>query len=614
MCGIAGIFGLADAELGQKMQAALSHRGPDGRGVFLDQANRLTLVHTRLAILDPTPAADQPFHSSDGRYVLVYNGEVYNHVALRRRLERCGYTFSTRSDTEVVLAAFIEWGMDCLQHLQGMFAFALVDRRPDTGSVRLYLVRDRLGIKPLLYTREGTQFWFSSELKAIIAAGVTRSLAPVALLDYFAWGAVRQPRTFLQGVMAVPAGCYLEVEQGRVNCRRYWDLPQAGQSQRERLSQMTDPEIEACFQEHLEEAVDSHLVSDVPVGVFLSGGMDSAVIAALAARKNARMQTFCVGFSDSDERQKARRTAQALGTDHHEVVVRNSDGCEIFEEVVQALDQPSGDGVNTWLASRLAAKGVKVVLSGLGADELLNGYKAHSLIGLGGGLFPRGCRPLLGPLGWYRRKFAYQHWLYRLSLVLETPAGRLTALRRFMSDRDLLESPEPEFLRQIPRRDWRELWPGAELLQELSYSELSGYMLDTLLRDADAVSMSHSLELRPPFLHHPLVEFSVALPARFRIRYPMVTKWLLRRLAVRLVPGYRPDRKKRGFNLPLQEWMATPALQERLAGLIESPGARGLFNKSYRQSLRSALRSGRPPAELWAWGVLLAWMESHHLE
>lgn len=614
MCGIGGIYGRADPSVGRRIMSALAHRGPDGKGVYTDQETGLTLIHTRLAILDPTPAANQPLQSPDGRFVLVYNGELYNHEVLRARLRKLGHTFQTRSDTEVLLCAFREWGPSCLRELEGMFAFALADRFPQNGGgCRLYLVRDRLGIKPLLFSVQGNEVWFASELRGLIAASLTPVLDRRALVDYLAWGTVCQPRTMLEGVRALAPGSVLQVQGEQRTIRRYWDLRKATAPLCIALKKISDQEATERLQHHLEDAVSSHLVSDVPVGVFLSGGLDSTIVAALAARTARPLRTFCVGFSDSDERATAAKTASILGTQHQELIFEESQASEFFERVIQALDQPSVDGSNSWLASRLASREVKVVLSGLGADELFNGYRSHLLIHWGDKLFPRGLAVPSRILDWLQRNVPIcRKLLYRLCLIFNEPVAKAPRLRRLMSDYELLRATQPGLVHRIPTRQFLPLGQETQQLQNLTYAELTGYLRDTLLRDSDVMSMAHSLELRPVFLDHRLVEFASALPDRFRIRHG-VSKWLLRRVADRVVPGGAPTQPKRGFDLPFSRWMSTPLLKNRIRDLLNSEHSGALFVDSYRSRLESKLLEGRPPAILWPWAVLMAWLEKNQI-
>lgn len=586
MCGLAGVFGrVADTEITAAVRA-LAHRGPDDQGLWSDPAIPATLGHRRLSILDLSSAGHQPFASADGRFHLVFNGEIYNFRAVRAELERHGHVFHSATDTEVIPAAYAQWGRDFVHRLRGMFAFALLDTRPPAGRPRLLLGRDRLGIKPLIYGRSGGAWWFASEVRALLATGAfARRVNPEGLLDFLAWGAAHQPRTLVDGLHMVPPGHLLELDGDRATAWRYWDLHEATGSRRTEAAGWTDEEAAARTRALLEDATRLHLVSDVPVGAFLSGGVDSATAVAMMSRlTRTPVETVCVGFAPPlgavDESAQAAETARFLGTRHQTCRLAPDDAAQLFPVAVQALDQPSADGFNTWLVARAARRTVKVAISGLGGDEFWAGY-------------PHFADPV------YQRIDApYQN------------------LRRVLTDRDL---------RSGLRGDWAPrvaghlgafraglTVPSGDPLQRISYVEQGHYLLDTLLRDSDAMSMAHGLELRPVLLDHVLVEHAYALPPHQKLRAGRTKIALLNAVRAALPPGLE-HRPKTGFGLPYAGWMSGP-LRPYFEHLLASAAAGTLLRRSFRLELALRLRAGRPPARLWALGTLWAWLEQERME
>lgn len=620
MCGIAGCFGANDAATAaatvEGMLTALRHRGPDDAGIWTAPRGNAVLGHRRLAILDTTTAGHQPMGDHSGRLWLVYNGEIYNHAELRQELETKGYVFRSKSDTEVVLAAYHAWGVACLPRFIGMFAFALVDIQPPAGWPEFFLARDRLGIKPLLYAHDGPGLWFASELRALSQSGrVSQELDGAALADFLAVGAVMQPRTMLRAVQALPPGAYLTVRDGMAHITPYWDLHTATQTLRRELQDISPADAAAGVRALLHEATRYHLVADVPVGAFLSGGVDSAAVVGLMRQATGRpIETFVVGFSGAhaafDERGAARQSADALGAAHHEVVLDSADAVALFEAVTQAIDQPSIDGTNTYAVSRAARQHVTVALSGLGGDELFAGYphfrwfateaQVPSLLRpaayLAGGTLAR-----LNPTR-FRLCHAFQGANF---------AGRMALIRRLAHANvahDIFQAP----LAAAVGAPWNArfaAWerPDADHVQQTSYAEVQSYLVSTLLRDSDVMSMAHGLEVRPLLLHHPLVEFAYALPAAQKLRGRRGKRVFTAALAGILPAGIH-TRRKMGFELPFVGWMGT-TLRSRFTDLLATRNAAQLFTPAYLQRTRAQLQAGAPPRSLWAWGILLAWLE-----
>ena len=623
MCGIAGVYGHADATAVQHMIEALRARGPDASGVWSDPTGRVTLGHTRLAILDTSAAGEQPMQDASGRLRVTYNGEIYNFEQLRGTLQGHGYAFKSRSDTEVLLAAYHFWGPGCVERLVGMFALALFDAAPPPGQPSLFLARDRLGIKPLLYSQQPGALWFGSELRALRAGGgVAHDLDSNALLDYFAVGSVYQPRTLLAEVQALPAGCCMLFDsptQSRL--QRYWDLHSNTRALRHNLRNISISEACVRVRESLQEATRMHLVADaeVPIGAFLSGGVDSTAVVALMTRAQGRpVQTFAVGFEPAyahmDERGYARRAAEALGAVHHEVEIYGEDARALFEAVVQATDQPSLDGTNAWIVARAARSYVTVALSGLGGDELFAGYDHFRW------LAELADRPGKRPGRGWRVNEALMRlrpnaYTWRSLLRHAAPADRLAMLRRLVGNHAMAEVVRPAWIGRFRSRLHNRFaaWQAADMdaVQQVSYAEVQGYLQSTLLRDNDVMSMAHSLEVRPLLLHHPLVELAYALPPQHKLR-GREHKLVFTEALQDLLPTEVRARRKRGFEMPFVGWMSGP-LRERMRHLIHLPSADALFTRRYVERTDNALRAGKPPRALWAWAVLLAWLEQEGL-
>lgn len=586
MCGIAGVFGrAAEAEIAAAV-AALAHRGPDDQGLWIDPAVPATLGHRRLSILDLSAAGRQPFVSADGRFRLVFNGEIYNFRALRAELEQHGHAFHTATDTEVILAAYAQWGRDFVHRLRGMFAFALLDTKPPGGPPRLLLGRDRLGIKPLLYGRRDGAWWFASEARALLATGVfPRRIDPDGLLDFLAWGAATPPRTLVDGLRMVPAGHLLELCGARETAWRYWDLHEATAARREQAAAWSDDEAAARTRDLLEDATRHHLVSDVPVGAFLSGGVDSAAAVALMSRQAAHpIETFCIGFDPplgvADESAQAEETARFLGARHHACRLAPDEAAALFPQAVRALDQPSADGFNTWLVARAARRVVKVAISGLGGDEFWAGY-------------PHFADP-----------------------VYQAADAPYQNLRRVLTDRDLRFGLRGNWDARVAGhlRAFRAglAVPPDDPVRRMSYVEQGHYLAGTLLRDSDAMSMAHGLELRPVLLDHLLVEHAYALAPEQKLRGGR-TKFALRNAVRAWLPPGLEQRPKTGFGLPYAGWMSGP-LRPLFEHLLASPAAGTLLSRSFRLELALRLRGGRPPVRLWALGTLWAWLEQERME
>jgi len=624
MCGIAGIVraaGQGDAETPlRRMLAALGHRGPDDQGhVLLDHAGyRVGLAAARLAIRDLTPAGHQPMGDAAGR-LLVYNGEVYNSGALREDLDDPQAPWCSESDTEVVLRGLAREGSAFVDRLRGMFAFALWE--PKAG--RLLLGRDPFGIKPLYTYAANGLLLFASEVRALLASGlVPRRLSGDGVRSYLQFGSVEDPLTLVDHVAALPAGhqLRLDVAGGTIRTRVEpvgWS-PRAGAP-----SPSSRPEAVRVTRQVLEDSVAAHLVSDVPVAAFLSGGMDSAAVVALMSRASReRPRTFTVVFPDdaSSEGGYARAVARALGTDHTEVPLTEDEVVRLLPEALQAMDQPTMDGLNSFVVSRaVAATGLKVALSGLGGDELFGGYPSFARTTERAAILPPVVRKATArAVAWMTAG------LPRLSKLAERlgseggPREAYQLARRLFGASDVAalvggEAPllKGQFLPTLP-----EVPDGADDFTSVSLLEMGHYMRNTLLRDTDAMSMSQSLEVRVPFVDRCVVSAVLAVPSAFKVD-PRRPKPLLLDALGELIPEAVWRRPKQGFTLPLERWMLS-RLQPEIEGVLSDAtglSALGLDPDATRAVWR---RFRRHPAWVgwtrpWSLYVLARWAERNGL-
>lgn len=622
MCGIAGVVGRGARAALPGMLGEIAHRGPDDEGTWHDDAREVALAHRRLSILDPTPAGHQPMCSADGRLWMVYNGEVYNFAELRAELEGVGERFRSHTDTEVILAGYARWGPGVLPRLRGMFAFAIWD--VERGE--LFLARDRFGIKPLYWARTPRgAFAFASELAALLAGGVvSRRVDPQAVWEFLSYGAVAQPHTILADARALLPGHWMRVRGGEARTVCWWDLEEATRERRRALAGIPYAEAVEGVRERLRDAARAHMVADVPVGAFLSGGIDSTAVVGLASALVPHpLRTFAVGFearhAGMSELKWARLAAERFGTEHREVVVTARDAAESFDALVEAWDQPSLDGTNSWFVSRAAREHVPVSLSGVGGDELFGGYPHFRRVALASGVAPAGApalRAALGPVG----RALPGRWRADLQAIAAAPGERLACVRRLMTEEEKQRAVSSTFPRGATRAPAERvdgmMRDGLDAVQQVSYAEAGGYLRDTLLRDVDAMGMAHALEIRPVLLDHELAEYAFALPARFKLARSQSKRVLVDALAG-VLPEPIARRRKMGFELPLNAWLGT-VLRERARALLDGRVARRLFAPAYlagRRAELDGLADGAPrPPRLWAQVILLAYLERHGLD
>ena len=619
MCGIAGMIGRADPGVLDSMMEACRHRGPDASGTWIAEDGTVGFGHRRLAIIDLSPRGRQPMGTSDGNAWITFNGEIYNYRELRGELEARGRTFRSHSDTEVILQAYEEWGSECLPRFRGMFAFALAHRSSSQAPWEVFLARDRLGIKPLYLAKDAEgSVYFGSELSTMLSSRrIGARLAWRGTFDLLAYGSVQQPTTILDGVSALPAGHWCRWKGGELSTpQSWWRLESATTQLRQELGRLTFAEQSARLRVLLEDVTRYHLVSDVPIGVFLSGGLDSSAAGALMSRQvKYPIHTFSVGLDrahqDIDELGSARVVAKSLGTEHFERVIFDDEVPRLFEDFVAKIDQPSEDGANTMVvAAFAAAHGLKVVLSGVGMDELLGGYETHALAQRLSG-FPGLAWSPGRSLARRLHELRPNRYSRALMALVTPPEERCEFLREHM--------PRGEVYQALPvarrARMGAAPWPWPEAVDPLNgflFQEIHGYLCNTLLRDADAVTMASSLELRPIFVDHKLVEFCFALPSAAKLDKDQ-GKVILRHALRDLLPAFTLRRRKQGFGLPKGPWMNGP-LAPRYRELLNGRAARNLFSPNWRAIELGRLKAGVAPWTSWTVATLLAWIELRHID
>jgi asparagine synthase (glutamine-hydrolysing) len=616
MCGIAGyadrVPGLAAspehlADSGVmvgRMCGVIRHRGPDDQGVHV--APGVGLGMRRLSIID-LATGHQPIRNEDGTVWVVFNGEIYNYRELGQELRARGHRFYTTTDTEVIVHAYEEWGEGAFERLRGMFGIALWD----AARRVLWLARDRVGIKPLYYTTRGERFYFGSELKSLLTAdAVTRAVDPASLEHYLAFLYTPPDRAIFPDVHKLPPGHLLELRDGRVRVAPYWTPPAD--------EQPVADETEAVdrLHAHLRDAVRSHLVSDVPLGAFLSGGIDSSLVVALMAEASAEpVRTFSIGFDEPeyDELDAARLVAQHFGTEHHEFVVR-PDALHIVEQLVWHFDEPFADSsaIPTWYVSELARRHVTVVLSGDGGDELFGGYDrylphprvaqfdrvavpgARRLAGLAARALPHGARGQR----FLRHVSRGDEQRYIEAVSFFGPEDREALLA---PDMRAAGAPAPERHMEARFDALAHLPLGSRMMRV----DFGTYLPEDVLTKVDRMSMAHSIESRVPLLDHPLVEFALRLPLDQKIRNGE-RKRLLRRVAARVLPPAILAKRKQGFGVPLGTWFRGQ-LRDAFEDVLRSPRLRqrGYFNGREIDRLLAEHRSGKRDHELRLWQLFM---------
>jgi asparagine synthase (glutamine-hydrolysing) len=633
MCGICGHIDLLNRPVPEDrirgMCAALTARGPDDVGLHLEgvpaDGLHLGLGHRRLSIIDLSSSARQPMTNEDGTIRLTYNGEIYNYKELRRELEARGHRFHSDSDTEVVIHLYEEEGVEAVRRLNGMFAFGLWDER----RRRLWLCRDRIGIKPLVYSWDGDRLLFASEIRALLTdPAVDRALDREALMLYLAFNYVPAPRTMFAGIRKLEPGCSLVLEGGRVEISRYWGLPDPAEE-----AEMVDPgRLRGRLVELLSEAVAGCMLADVPVGAFLSGGVDSGIVVALMARlSSAPVKTFTIGFAGDglyDETEGARRVAAMYGTEHHEFRIRQHDMLDALPEVLGASAEPFADSsaIPTYLVARETRRHVKVALSGDGGDELFGGYRSYLAEGLRARyhrvpalLRESVIEPVIAALP-DSRESRVGETLRRVKKFIRAARGpvdeRLLALKEIAPAHvrsRLLKGgghgPDPALIwvRHLLGRS-----PG-DAVNRMLGTDLIDSLPGDMLTKADLMSMAHSLEVRVPLLDHRVVELAFRIPGAEKLRGG-VTKRVLKEACEGLLPPGHTRRPKAGFEIPISRWLRTDLgfLVDRYLS-EDRIRDQGIFEADVVQDLVRSHRQAKTDTAWALWNLIVfqKWHESH---
>ena len=573
MCGIAGIIrlntnnGRLEAKI-EKMQTALKHRGPDDAGIYISTDKQAALAHTRLSILDLSAAGHQPMSTTDNRYHITFNGEIYNFQELRENLISQGEKFHSQTDTEVILKLYQRIGSDCVQHLRGMFAFAIWDDLEKT----CFLARDHLGIKPLYYYQLGTTLVFASELRAVLVSGLPAiNMSLEGLYGYLTTGSVPEPYTLIADIYCLSAGNWLYWQNGNITKKQYWQINFTPEK-------ISPPEAREIVRKALLDSIQHHFISDVPVGIFLSGGIDSTTILALATQtQKSQLSTYSITFAESEfnEGELAQKIANHFGAKHTEYQVTSSFAKTILPDFLAAIDQPSIDGFNTFCVSKVTHDhGMKVVLSGLGGDEIFGGYQSFQKVpqmvewskklnilpflrtGLGIGLESWVNSPRIKRFGDFLTQtpsFASAYGTFR-GIFSHQEACMI--INQLSISTPILPPLVPSYQGEKPESSSLplargELGWGSTPEDEVSFLELSCYMRNQLLRDSDVMSMNWGLELRVPFVDKNLLEAVAPIPSNIRLAQG---KKLLTQ-AITEIPDWVINRPKKGFSFPFESWM-----------------------------------------------------------
>jgi asparagine synthase (glutamine-hydrolysing) len=615
MCGITGFIDAERSrnnaeELIDHMCKVIRHRGPDEQGSWVGDG--VALGVRRLAIID-LAGGQQPIFNENENILVVFNGEIYNYRELQRALQERGHRFRTNADTETIVHAYEEYGDDCVKHLRGMFTFALWDRKRQ----RLLAARDRFGKKPFNYYWDGQRLIFGSEIKSILEAGIPREIDPLALDEYLVYACVPAPQTLFKGVLKLPAGHILVYEDGQIHTTSYWDLPFTATCQ--------DDEATAIERTRalLKDAVQVRLMSEVPLGAFLSGGIDSSTVVGLMSQlMDQPVKTFSIGFEQDDynELAHAREVARHFGTDHHEFVVR-PELVSVLPELVWAYDEPFADSsmLPTYYVSKLAREHVTVVLTGDGGDEIFGGYTHYRrefllsriprlmqiLLGYGSMLMPEGMRGK-------KRLSSLRHTLATRS-VLSTMVFRLGPPRSTLYHPDYFAHLRNYDPYERIRSEFRAA-AGLDVITQQQYVDVRHYLADDILVKVDKASMINSLEARAPLLDQCLAEYVASLPSSIRTPNGNL-KYLLKKAVADIVPPSILARRKQGFGVPLEHWFRGE-LTSYAYDLLDSPKARqrGIFDPHCIRKLLETHASPKPvdhSSAIWALLCLELWFRTY---
>jgi len=629
MCGINGLIGITDVNIAKQKVIAMNnrmrHRGPDDEGVYV--VEKVALGHRRLSIIDLSAAGHQPMVSSDGRYQIIYNGELYNFKELKFELQRVvagsgqqAYIFQTNTDTEVIIAAYARWGADCVKRFNGMFAFVIWD----TQNKELFIARDRLGIKPLYYFYTNGVFGFSSEIRSLLASDLLpKQLDETALIDYLRYQTVHAPNTIVKGVKMLMPGHYIEMKNDDLKIKKYWSLSDnISDASKGKSYEDVCKDVNTL----LTKAVERRLIADVPFGAFLSGGIDSSAIVGLMSKVSSeKVKTFSVTFDESEfsEAKYAQLIAKKFNTDHHEIKLTPADFIKDLPNALAAMDHPSGDGPNTYIVSKATKHaGITMALSGLGGDELFAGYD----------VFKRSLA--LNKKAWLNLAPQFMRGLGAKALLKAKPGVASEKIAELMKQDKINFNSFYPIARQVlmdnqilkivnqsslPANSVSEIVSSLhatnnKLVTATSIAEISTYMQNVLLRDTDQMSMAHALEVRVPFIDYTLVEYVLGVPDNYKSTAS--PKKLLVDAMGDLLPSEIVNRPKMGFTLPWKHWMKNE-LKEFCQEKINALASRSQFNEKEVKALWSDFLNDNPRitwSRLWILVVLENWMEENGIE
>ena len=578
MCGIEGIIIYGEGppvapEALRAMGDAMQHRGPDDDGQWISPDGRAGLGHQRLSIVDLSPSGHQPMATRDGRYQIVFNGEIYNYRHLRKELEDEGFEFVSTSDTETLLHGYRHWGVGLLDRLRGMFAFAIYDAE----TRETFLARDSMGIKPLYVADDGNRVVFASEVQALRRVITDHEIDPEGLASFLCWGSIAPPRTLHRAIASMPPASWMRIRPGRVvGPQIYYRLEDEFGSP----DKLDAEEAAEALRTALVDSVRHHMIADVPVGSFLSGGVDSSALVGLMAEIHdgpIRTITLAMDAAELDEAPLARQAAELYATDHREIPTTAEIMCERIPDAIRSLDQPSIDGINTYLVSQATAQtGLKVAVSGIGGDELFGGYgtfqsvPAVESLHRRMGSLPGGAQAMrmMAKLAGRAPRSRFQAKSARVLEYGDDSAGAYFANRGLFSPQEVRALMSPEASDAVaacdPQRELNERVRPGDLPEDerVSVLELRQYMQCQLLRDTDATAMRHSLEVRVPLVDRELLRAAARVPAALRRRGP--AKFYLRNSPRPVLPDALWARKKQGFTLPIDQWLRKGSLDTRL--------------------------------------------------
>lgn len=589
MCGICG-FNWEDKELIRRMSSTLAHRGPDGDGCYLDKG--ISLGHRRLSIIDLSTAGKQPMCNEEGTIWITYNGEIYNFKELRRTLKQKGHQFKSNTDTEVVIHAYEEWREECLQHFNGMFAFCIYDQ----NKKHLFLARDRLGIKPLYYYWNNNKFIFASEIKAILQHQIVKKINKSAQDHYLTFGFTPLDHSILENIYKLKPGHFLIFKDDLPQIKQYWDL-----SFNNNLKNKN--QIISLIKKNLANSVQKRLIADVPVGAFLSGGIDSSAIVATIKKYKEDLKTFSIGFEyqEFNETEDAKIIAQKLGTEHYENYFNAEDVIKLLPKLTYFYDDPLADYsmLPTYFVSQIAKKHVTVCLGGDGGDELFGGYDwytQHRLLQTQR-IFPKFIRSLAKKT---IKAISQSHYSNRITDLIN-PTNNLSyhnygKLRSLLNHSDL-----PLFnIDKDTINTYQEFFKWKKSFNNLMYSDLKLYLPEQILTKVDRASMAHSLEVRVPFLDHNFVEFSSRIPSQFKIRN-FQKKYILKKAMENSLPKSTIYKKKKGFGVPLKQYFRKELKSYITENLLKSR----IKNKEFTKKILSQHFSRRRDYSHLIWSSLI---------